>query len=72
MECGNRLDRRAVFAVGLIQVLRQTGMLYDVGANRCGGIHPGSVRLAAATSIASFIPARHALRGNPTVAWRAE
>jgi len=28
--------------------------------------------LAAATAIASYLPARRALRGNPTVALRAE
>jgi len=62
----------AVFAVGLIQVLRQTGMLYDVRAIDPLVFTVAPFMLAAATAIASYLPARRALRGNPTVALRAE
>jgi len=62
----------AVFAVGLIQVLRQTGMLYNVRAIDPLVFTVAPFMLAAATAIASYLPARRALRGNPTVALRAE
>jgi putative ABC transport system permease protein len=62
----------AVLAVGLIQLLRQSGMLYQVDAIDPLVFTVASLVLAAATAAASYVPARRALRGDPTVALRAE
>jgi ABC-type antimicrobial peptide transport system permease subunit len=61
-----------VMSVGLIQVLRQSGMLYQVGAVDPLVFTAAPLALVAATLFASHVPVRRALRGNPTAALRAE
>jgi len=61
-----------VLAVGLIQVLRQSGMLYEVQAFDPIVFTVAPLVLAMAAAAASYVPARRALRVDPTVALRPE
>ena len=61
-----------LMAVGLIQLLRQSGMLYRVDAIDPLVFTLAPLLLAAATAAASYVPARRALRVDPTVALRPE
>src|SRR5262245_5316158 len=69
---GTGLAVGTILAIGLIQVLRQSEMLYQVDAIDPLVFTVAPAILAATTAIASYMPARRALRGNPTVALRAE
>jgi ABC-type lipoprotein release transport system permease subunit len=61
-----------MLAVGLIQVLRRSEMLYQVDALDPLVFTVAPLVLASATAAASYIPARRALRVDPTVALRSE
>jgi len=61
-----------VLAVGLIQLLRQSGMLYEVQAFDPIVFTVAPLVLAVAAAAASYVPARRALRVDPTVALRPE
>jgi len=71
-SAGGGLIVGTVLAVGLIQVLRQSGMLYDVSALDPLVFAVAPLLLASATAAASYIPARRAIRVDPTVALRPE
>lgn len=62
----------SVLAVGLIQLLRQSGLLYQVSALDPLVFTVGPLLLASATAAASYIPARRATRVNPAIALRPE
>ena len=59
-------------AVALVQVLRQSGMLYRVGLLDPVVLTVAPLLVALATIAASYIPARRALRIDPAVALRPE
>jgi ABC-type antimicrobial peptide transport system permease subunit len=59
-------------AVALVQVLRRSEMLYDVDAIDPVVFAVAPLVLAAATTAASYIPARRALRVDPAVALRPD
>lgn len=61
-----------MLAVGLIQVLRQSELLYQVDAIDPLVFIVAPLVLASATAAASYIPARRATRVDPTVALRPE
>ena len=61
-----------MLAMGLIQVLRQSEMLYQVDAIDPLVFALAPLVLASATAAASYIPARRAVRLDPTVALRPE
>jgi ABC-type antimicrobial peptide transport system permease subunit len=61
-----------MLAIGLIQVLRQSEMLYQVDAIDPLVFALAPLVLASATAAASYIPARRAVRLDPTVALRPE
>jgi ABC-type antimicrobial peptide transport system permease subunit len=54
-------------ALGLVQVLRQSGMLFDVGAVDPVVFTLAPLVVAAAATLASYVPARRALRIDPAV-----
>jgi putative ABC transport system permease protein len=58
--------------VALVQVLRQSGLLYEVGLVDPAVFVAAPLVLAAATLTASYLPARRALRIDPAVALRPE
>jgi putative ABC transport system permease protein len=62
----------AVLAVGLVQLLRQSELLYDVRAVDPLVFSVAPLLLAAATAAASYLPARRALSVDPTVALKPE
>jgi predicted permease len=62
----------SVLAVGLIQLLRRSGMLYQVSALDPLVFTVGPLLLALAAAAASYVPARRALRVDPTAALRPE
>ena len=59
-------------AVALIQVLRQSEMLYDVRTFDPAILAGASLLLVSAVAIASYIPARRAVRIDPAVTLRPE
>jgi putative ABC transport system permease protein len=59
-------------ALALVQVLRQSGMLYEVGAVDPLVFTLAPLVLVIATAAASYIPARRALRIDPAVALKPE
>jgi ABC-type antimicrobial peptide transport system permease subunit len=59
-------------ALALVHVLRQSGMLYEVGAVDPLVFTVAPLVLAIATAAASYIPARRALRIDPSVALKPE
>lgn len=61
-----------VLAVGLVQVLRQSGMLYDVDLVDPVAFAVAPLVLALTTTAASYLPARRALRIDPASALRPE
>ncbi len=61
-----------VLAVGLVQLLRQSGLLYEVRAIDPLVFSVAPVLLAVATAAASYLPARRALSVDPTVALKPE
>jgi putative ABC transport system permease protein len=61
-----------VLAVAFIQVLRQSELLYQVDAFDPLVFTVAPLVLASATAAASYIPARRAIRVDPTVALRPE
>jgi putative ABC transport system permease protein len=58
--------------VALVQVLRQSGLLYEVGLVDPVVFAIAPLVLAVATMTASYLPARRALRIDPAVALRPE
>jgi ABC-type antimicrobial peptide transport system permease subunit len=61
-----------ILAVGLIQVLRSSELLYQVDAIDPLVFTLAPLVLAGATAAASYIPARRAVQVDPTVALRPE
>lgn len=61
-----------LLAVGLIQVLRQSEMLYQVDTLDPLVFTVAPLALASATAAASYIPVRRAIRVDPTVVLRPE
>jgi len=61
-----------VLALGLIQLLRRSGMLYEVSAFDPLVFTAAPLVLVAAVAAASYVPARRAVRVAPTVALRPE
>jgi len=61
-----------VLGVGLVQLLRQSGMLYEVQAFDPIVFTVAPLVLAVAAAAASYVPARRALTVDPTVALRPE
>ena len=61
-----------LFAAGLVQVLRQSGMLFEVSPVDPVAFTAAPLILAAVTMLASYIPARRALRIDPAVVLRPE
>jgi predicted permease len=62
----------SVLAVGLVQLLRQSGLLYEVRAIDPLVFSVAPLLLALATAAASYLPARRALSVDPTVALKPE
>jgi predicted permease len=61
-----------VIAIGLVGILRSSGMLFDVDIFDPLVFGGAALVLAAATAAASYLPARRALRVDPAVALRPE
>jgi putative ABC transport system permease protein len=61
-----------LLAAGLVQVLRQSGMLFEVSPLDPLTFTVAPLILAAVTTLASYLPARRALRIDPAVALRPE
>ena len=61
-----------LMAAGLVQVLRQSGMLFEVSPLDPFAFTVAPLILGAVTMLASYIPARRALRIDPAVALRPE
>jgi putative ABC transport system permease protein len=61
-----------LLAAGLVQVLRQSGMLFEVSSLDPLAFTAAPLILAAVTMLASYLPARRALRIDPAVALRPE
>jgi predicted permease len=61
-----------VLALGLVQILRQSGMLFDVSAVDPIVFTLAPLVLAIAATLASYVPARRALRIDPAVALRPD